>query len=75
MTHLNHLKKRKQANKFINEAIESYYFYNSNPIQYWKQVIEMNYFLIRKIVRKVGREKTKLKWNLVDKKEENERFK
>jgi len=61
LEHIKKLKKRRQANKFINEAIESYYFQMMDPKSYWKQIIKNNYYFIRILVRKVGRENGKNK--------------
>lgn len=53
--HLEGLSKINKKNKFINDAINSYYFYIQNPKGYFKQMIELNFGLIRHILRKVGR--------------------
>jgi len=53
--YLKRLKKFKKQGEFINEAINNYYFYITNPKFYFKNLIELNFRLIRHILRKVGR--------------------
>jgi hypothetical protein len=61
MGHLKDLKKNRKMNKFINESIERNYLYITDPESYLKQLIESNYYFIRRLVRKVGRENGKNK--------------
>lgn len=53
--HLQQLTKIKKRNQFIIAAITQRHFYLTNPKQYFKQLIELNFGLIRHILRRVGR--------------------
>jgi len=55
--YLINLKRFKKQGRFINDAINAYYFYITNPKFYFRQLIELNFGLIRHILRKVGRKK------------------
>jgi hypothetical protein len=57
--YLKELKKQKKSSEFINKAIESYYFQMSDPKSYWMQIIKNNYYFMRRLVRKAGRENGK----------------
>jgi hypothetical protein len=57
LLHVQNLKKDKQANKFINEAIQNHYLYAKDPEKFFKQIIENNFYFMRRLVRKVGRER------------------
>ncbi len=52
------LKKFKKQGEFINDAVNAYYLYSTNPKYYFKQLIKLNFGLIRHILRKIGRQ-----WN------------
>ncbi len=56
LKYLKFMQKSNKGSEFICQAIESYYFQLTNPKQYWKQIIEMNYGTIKHLLRQIGRE-------------------
>ena len=55
LQYLDCLSKKNQKNKFICEAINSYYFYTTNFKQFITQIIELNYGLVKHLLRKIGK--------------------
>lgn len=55
LSHLNKLGKINKRGDFISDAINQHYFYITNFKFYIKQIIELNFGLVRHILRKVGR--------------------
>lgn len=64
LCHLKNLKSKKLANRYINDAIESKYFQEQDIICYWNQIIKANFYLFRRLVRKVGNENVKRNYKL-----------
>lgn len=56
--HLEKLKQKGLMGDFIRDAISTYHTYTTNPRYYFRTLIEMNFGLIRHILRKVGREQS-----------------
>ena len=53
--HLNKLAKINKKGEFINDAINQYYLYIKNPRFFIKTIIELNFGLVRHLLRKIGR--------------------
>lgn len=56
--HLRDLGKHKQQNTFINNAINSHYFYCNNFKGFVRNIIELNFGMVRHILRQVGRKRS-----------------
>ena len=53
--YLDNLSRNKERSRFIVDAINQRYLYLTNPKQYFKQLIELNFYLIKHLLRKIGR--------------------
>ena len=55
LSYIKMLSNKKNKSKFINQAIEMKYFYETNKIAFLNQVLESNFKLCKYLLRKIGR--------------------
>jgi len=55
--YLEQLSKTRTRNTFITNAINQRHFYLTQPKQFIQQLIELNFGLVRHLLRKIGRKK------------------
>ncbi len=59
ISYLNNLSKTNEKGEFIREAIKQHYLYITDFKLFIKQLVKLNFGLVRHILRKVGRENEK----------------